>query len=344
MLARRSRDRNSEQDTVIAPSVEPRGESMKERGGVQSIERAFTILEEVASHRDGIRLGELSRKVGLHTSTTFHLVKTMLMLGYLRQMPDDKTYRIGTPLFRLAASALDELEMATLAKPILEGLSASTGRDQPHRGARRRRHRGAGAHGRRRPVPDLRSRRRDAAGPLHGDRQDPAGGARAKTQLRGLSVPPPAGAVDAPRPSPTWSCCGARSPPFARAGLPTMMVNTMRRRAASPSRARISPARCGWRSASRAPCGGCPCRHSRKNPASCAQAADSMSAEFGFVPGPAEGAAAACGQTSRRKRPQPLSFSVDSRAARLYYFSQAEKASRNAKSGGAGGRSAIRCR
>ncbi len=117
----------SEQDTVTAPSVEPRGESMKERGGVQSIERAFTILEEVASHRDGIRLGELSRKVGLHTSTTFHLVKTMLMLGYLRQMPDDKTYRIGTPLFRLAASALDELEMATLAKPILEGLSANTG-------------------------------------------------------------------------------------------------------------------------------------------------------------------------------------------------------------------------
>src|SRR5262245_27581705 len=110
-----------------APAVELRGESMKERGGVQSIERAFTILEEVASHRDGIRLGELSRKVGLHTSTTFHLVKTMLMLGYLRQMPDDKTYRIGTPVFRLAASALDELEMATLAKPVLESLSASTG-------------------------------------------------------------------------------------------------------------------------------------------------------------------------------------------------------------------------
>jgi DNA-binding IclR family transcriptional regulator len=116
-----------EQDTMNAPSAEARGASMKERGGVQSIERAFTILEEVASHRDGIRLGELSRKVGLHTSTTFHLVKTMLMMGYLRQMPDDKTYRVGTPLFRLAASALDELEMATLAKPILEGLSSDTG-------------------------------------------------------------------------------------------------------------------------------------------------------------------------------------------------------------------------
>jgi IclR family KDG regulon transcriptional repressor len=100
---------------------------MKVRGGVQSIERAFAIVEEVARHRDGIRLGELSRQVGLHTSTTFHLVKTMLLLGYLRQMPDDKTYRIGTPLFKLAASCLDEVEMAAIARPILEDLSVATG-------------------------------------------------------------------------------------------------------------------------------------------------------------------------------------------------------------------------
>jgi DNA-binding IclR family transcriptional regulator len=93
---------------------------MKERGGVQSIERAFAIVEEVARHREGIRLGALSRRVGLHTSTAFHLVKTMLLLGYLRQMPDDKTYRLGTPLFRLAASCLDEVEMTAIAKSILE--------------------------------------------------------------------------------------------------------------------------------------------------------------------------------------------------------------------------------
>ncbi|HEY1246960.1 MAG TPA: IclR family transcriptional regulator [Hyphomicrobiaceae bacterium] len=100
---------------------------MKERGGVQSIERAFAIVEEVARHREGVRLGELSRRVGLHTSTTFHLVKTMLLLGYLRQMPDDKTYRLGTPLFRLAASCLDEVEMTAIARPILEDLSVATG-------------------------------------------------------------------------------------------------------------------------------------------------------------------------------------------------------------------------
>lgn len=110
----------------IQPLAGDGAESLKERGGVQSIERAFAIIEEVARHRDGIRLGKLSRQVGLHTSTTFHLVKTMLLLGYLRQVPDDKTYRIGTPLFKLAASCLDEVEMVAIAKPILEELSVTT--------------------------------------------------------------------------------------------------------------------------------------------------------------------------------------------------------------------------
>lgn len=112
---------------VDTGATEPVTESVRERGGVQSIERAFSILQEVARHRDGVRLRELSKHLGLHTSTTFHLVKTMVMLGYLRQMPDDKTYRIGTPLFTLAAGALDEIELVSMARPVLENLSASSG-------------------------------------------------------------------------------------------------------------------------------------------------------------------------------------------------------------------------
>ncbi|WP_024518638.1 IclR family transcriptional regulator [Bradyrhizobium sp. Tv2a-2] len=99
----------------------------KRAGGVQSLARAFSILEEVARSRDGINLAELSRKVGLHNSTTFHLVKTMVSLGYIRQIKDDKRYRIGRPLFALAANALDEIEMVSLATPVLEDLSRETG-------------------------------------------------------------------------------------------------------------------------------------------------------------------------------------------------------------------------
>lgn len=98
-----------------------------QRSGVQSIGRAFAILEEVARNRDGIGLSELSKRVGLHNSTAFHLVKTMVSLGYLRQISGTKRYRVGRPLFALAASALDEIEMVSLSTPILEDLSHESG-------------------------------------------------------------------------------------------------------------------------------------------------------------------------------------------------------------------------
>jgi DNA-binding IclR family transcriptional regulator len=99
----------------------------KQRVGVQSLGRAFAILEEVARHREGVGLADLSKLVGLHNSTTFHLAKTMVSLGYIRQEKDSKRYRVGRPLFALAASALDEIEMVNVATPVLEELSRETG-------------------------------------------------------------------------------------------------------------------------------------------------------------------------------------------------------------------------
>lgn len=120
-----SRQRGASRRMRHAQSLEPG--SQPARAGVQSLERAFAILEEIARNRDGIGLVELSKRVGLHSSTTFHLVRTLAALGYVRQMKDTKRYRVGRPLFALAASALDEIEMKTLATPILEELSRETG-------------------------------------------------------------------------------------------------------------------------------------------------------------------------------------------------------------------------
>jgi IclR family transcriptional regulator, KDG regulon repressor len=100
---------------------------MKEKGGIQSLERAFSIVEEIARHRAGINLADLSKAVGLHNSTTFHLVKTMAQLGYVTQMKDSKRYRIGSRLFTLAAGALEENSCLALATPVLESLTGDTG-------------------------------------------------------------------------------------------------------------------------------------------------------------------------------------------------------------------------
>jgi len=118
---------------LIARLVEPTRADIdddaedRQRVGVQSLGRAFAILEEIARHREGIGLADLSKRVGLHNSTAFHLAKTLVSLGYVRQEKDSRRYRVGRPLFALAASALDEIEMVSLATPILEELSAQTG-------------------------------------------------------------------------------------------------------------------------------------------------------------------------------------------------------------------------
>jgi DNA-binding IclR family transcriptional regulator len=112
---------------AILPAAVEDAADDRQRVGVQSLGRAFAILEEVARQREGISLAELSKRVGLHNSTTFHLVRTMVSLGYIRQERDTKRYRVGRPLFALAASSLDEIEMVSLATPILEDLARETG-------------------------------------------------------------------------------------------------------------------------------------------------------------------------------------------------------------------------
>jgi IclR family KDG regulon transcriptional repressor len=62
---------------------------------LQTVVRAFSILEALAESPAGVRLIDLSRKVGLHKSTAFRLVRTMALLGYVAQTEDGKLYRIG---------------------------------------------------------------------------------------------------------------------------------------------------------------------------------------------------------------------------------------------------------
>lgn len=98
-----------------------------ERRGIQSIERAVSILDVIANNPEGISLVTLSSQLGLNNTTAFHLVKTLVQLGIVDQMPDTKQYRVGSRLFMLAAGALNESTLLYLATPVLERLSRETG-------------------------------------------------------------------------------------------------------------------------------------------------------------------------------------------------------------------------
>ena len=50
--------------------------------GVQSIERALDIIEAVAANKNSAVLTKIAEKVGLHKSTAYRIISTLLKRGY----------------------------------------------------------------------------------------------------------------------------------------------------------------------------------------------------------------------------------------------------------------------
>jgi len=74
------------------------------KGGVQSVERTFELLEIMASTGGVAALGELAERADLPLPTIHRLVRTLLAKGYVRQLPD-KRYTLGPKLIRLGETA-----------------------------------------------------------------------------------------------------------------------------------------------------------------------------------------------------------------------------------------------
>lgn len=73
-------------------------------GGVQSIERAFALLEMMADEGGTAGLSQLANASGLPLPTIHRLVRTLVDLGYLRQEPS-RQYVLGPRLIRLGESS-----------------------------------------------------------------------------------------------------------------------------------------------------------------------------------------------------------------------------------------------
>ncbi len=94
---------------------------------IQSLQRGLGILELVARNGTGVTMAEVSREVGLHTSTTFHLLRTLTNLGYLVQDETTKGYRLGSKVFGLASASCTEIQLLKLSGPLLAEMVQATG-------------------------------------------------------------------------------------------------------------------------------------------------------------------------------------------------------------------------
>jgi DNA-binding IclR family transcriptional regulator len=88
--------------------------------------RVVTVLDLLGDSRDGLGVGDLARRLGVHASTASRLLATLRRSGLVERDAVSKRYRIGARVVGLAAAMVDRLPVVSQARPQLEHLSETT--------------------------------------------------------------------------------------------------------------------------------------------------------------------------------------------------------------------------
>ena len=99
-----------------------------ERGAERknALEKAFLVLEVVASPHAPHRLADIATRVGLPKSTVHRILQILSSDGYVAAVADG-SYAVGPNGLALAGKMLASSDLRAIAEPILEQLQRSTG-------------------------------------------------------------------------------------------------------------------------------------------------------------------------------------------------------------------------
>jgi len=65
---------------------------------IRSVQRALSILELLAQHLSGLNAKQVSLRLHLHLSTTYHLLNTLMDTGYVVKDPDTMLFRLSSKI------------------------------------------------------------------------------------------------------------------------------------------------------------------------------------------------------------------------------------------------------
>lgn len=100
---------------------------MTEKYLINSIQRAFDILELYDRNKRELGISEIARRLNLHKSMVHRIVSTLQNKGVLEQNPDNGKYRLGLKLYSLGLVFHDDNELIVLSEPSLKSLTDKTG-------------------------------------------------------------------------------------------------------------------------------------------------------------------------------------------------------------------------
>lgn len=95
---------------------------------VQSLDRAFDILELLAEEQQPLSLSKICTAVGLHKTTTHRILDSLKERGYVEKDENTAYYRLGLGFIEISSLYLNKIELKTEADPYLQLLSQELGR------------------------------------------------------------------------------------------------------------------------------------------------------------------------------------------------------------------------
>ena len=91
---------------------------MEETKSVQSAGKIFQIVETL-SETGPIGLVELSKLLGIHKSTTFRLLNSLIYMDYVKQDKQTSKYMLTFKILEVAGKLLDKMDIVSLVHPYI---------------------------------------------------------------------------------------------------------------------------------------------------------------------------------------------------------------------------------
>ena len=88
---------------------------------IQSIDRAAELLNTIARYPEPVSLKVLSAETGLHNSTTYRILASLIQNQFVEKNLSGN-YRLGLRLLQLGVRLHSNIDLRSLALPVLEGL------------------------------------------------------------------------------------------------------------------------------------------------------------------------------------------------------------------------------
>ena len=100
--------------------------SQKSPGGVQSVQRALDLLEQIATRPEGARLSDLATDAGLAVSTTHRLLTTLQQRGFAQADAASGRWHVGQRAFAVGSAYTKQRSFVAPALPFLRRLRDAT--------------------------------------------------------------------------------------------------------------------------------------------------------------------------------------------------------------------------